>query len=107
MVVPTALSASLIDRSPRHIFDYVIDIGIQKRIGEGCMTQAEIKAACDPLMLLVEEVVDLFRGRPLELAPGRHASCVGLANEPIFSAPHIDDMRVFTSLVSLTFRLGR
>lgn len=105
-VVPAGLTLALLDRSPRHMHDYVVDVGVQKRFGSGALTPAEILAACDPLMKLTEEVVDLFRGKALPVAAGS-AVCTAAANNPVFAPAHADEKRVFTSVVSLTFRLGR
>lgn len=98
-VVPTGLTASLLDRGSRYLFDYLIDIGIQRRTEP---TNAER----DAMMYLVEQVVDLLRVNPLAL-PAGVARCVGVANAPIFVPQHLDEKRVFTSVVTLTYRLGR
>lgn len=108
-VVPNGLSMTGLDRTPRHLIDYVVDIGIQQRIGGTSAvpaTPTQVNARGDALMALTEEVVDLFRGQPLA-AGGRRAWCVAAENRPIFRPDHFDEMRVFTSVVSLTFRLGR
>lgn len=105
-VVPAGLTLALLDRTPRHTHDYVIDIGVQKRIGVGPMTGAQIIAACDPLTAFTEEVLDLFRGRALPVAAGT-AVCTAAANSPVFAPAHLDERRVFTSVLSLTFRMGR
>lgn len=104
-VVPATLEGALLNRSGRNLFDYQIHVGIQKTIGSGTMTDAEINAAADPLMLLAEEVGDLFDGKLLESTPA--ARCIDVKNAPIFAPDHLDEKRLFTSLVTLTFRLGR
>jgi len=104
-VVAASLSGTMLDRALLYLFDYVIDIGIQKTIGLGGMTDAEINTAADPLTILVQEILDLFRGTPLTAYP--QARCVAVENRPIYVPLHIDEKRVFTSVVSLTFRLGR
>ena len=35
------------------------------------------------------------------------SKCVRVANEPIYVPAHLDDERVFTSVVTLTFRVAR
>jgi hypothetical protein len=80
-------------------------VAIQKRIEAGAKTAAEIQALVDPLMDLVEEIGDLFRGKGLPLRPD--ATCVEGKNEPIYLPPHLDEHRVFTSVLSLTFREAR
>jgi hypothetical protein len=106
-VVPAGLALNQISRAPQHLHDYVVDLGIQQRIGQGAMTRLEILAACDPLRRFVQDVLDLFRGRPLELADGSRATCIAAANNPIFAPKHLDEKRVFTSVLSLTYRLVR
>lgn len=103
-VVPRELSMVILTRGSDD-FTYTIDVAVQKKIGQGKMTPAEIKAACDPLMLLSEEIADLFRGREfLASIPGRF---VGLTNSPIFVPDHLDEHRVFTGVVSPQFRAAR
>jgi hypothetical protein len=103
-VVASSLEMVILDRSGRGQFDYVVDIGVQKNIGCGPMTEAQVVAACDPLMLLVEEIVDLFR---FEALGSTLATCTEARNNPIFVPSHIDEKRVFTSVVSLTFQSHR
>jgi hypothetical protein len=103
-VVASSLEMVLLDRSGRGQFDYVVDIGVQKNIGSGPMTEAQVVAACDPLMLLTEEIVDLFR---FEALGSTGATCIEARNNPIFVPSHIDEKRVFTSVISLTFQVTR
>ena len=98
-VVPRELSLASLNRGADD-FDYVVDVAIQKRL------DSDGPAEVDPYMLLAEEVVDLFRGKALEDSFGR-ASCVQAANLPIYSPEFLNDANVFTSVVTLTFRLAR
>lgn len=98
-VVPASLSAALLTRGSAHLFDYVIDVGIQQK-------KEPTVANLDPLMLLVERIVDLFRGKPLAVGSAT-AHCTLAENRLIFAPDHLDEKRVFTSVVSLTFRMGR
>jgi hypothetical protein len=103
-VVPHGLTfAALARRSDD--FDYVVDVAVQKRIEAGAKTAAEIAVAADPLMVLVEEMLDLFRGKRMDAHPD--ALCVEGKNEPIYLPQHLDENRVFTSVLSLTFREAR
>jgi hypothetical protein len=104
-VVAASLEGALLDRSGRNLYSYVIDVGVQQAIGRGPMSAADINVVSDPLMLLAQEIADLFDGQSLETYP--RARCVDVKNVPIYVPQHIDEMRVFTSVVSLTFRLGR
>ncbi len=103
-VVPSGLSSNLLNRKGANQFDFVIDIGIQQTFGQGNMTNAEVVAACDPLMFLAEEIADLFRDGS-SLAGYTSAHAVTVENQPIFAPHHIEEQRVFTSIISLTFRL--
>lgn len=104
-VVPAALTATVFDRSRRRETQAVIDVGIQKRIGDGPMSNAEVNAACDPLMAFAQEVADLFNATDVPGLP--EASSIGMENLPIFDPKHLDEMRVFTSVVRLTFNIYR
>lgn len=105
-VVARELSLAMLDRS-RDDYDYQIDVGIQKRLGSGTMTDAEVVTACDPLMGFVEEVADLFRGRRLTIAYDEGPLCVAVANAPIYDPESLEKHRVFLSVVRLTFREAR
>jgi len=56
-VVPRGVNILPLGRD-RNAFDYMIDVAVQKKIQED-------PADVDPLMLLVEEIVDLFRFKRL------------------------------------------
>lgn len=94
VVVPRDLSLA---PANRHADDYTynIDVGIQVR-ADGTPAQT------DPYMLLAEQVVDVFRGKPLGTTG---ATCTGAANAPIFDPGHLDQHGVFTSVITLTFTL--
>lgn len=80
-----------------------IDVGVQNRIGTGAMTESEIRAACDPLMDLAEEIADLFDGEPL--AGYTQAKCTETSMRVLYLPQMIDTHRVFTSVVTLTFQV--
>jgi hypothetical protein len=84
---------------------YRVDIGVQKRIGTGTMTEAEIRAACDPLMTLAEEIGDLFDGEPL--TGYTSAKCTETSLRVLYVPQMLDTHRVFTSVVTLTFQVVR
>ena len=62
-------------------------------------------AELDGLMGLVEEIADFLRGR--RLAGAQDASWVRTANAPVYSAEHLGELRQFTSVLTLTFRVLR
>jgi hypothetical protein len=97
-VVPKGVTSQSGDRS-RSQFDYEIDVAVQKKLGT--TDNSEI----DDLMALVEEIADAFRSKRLEAFTS--ATCVKTENEPVYSPEHMDQMRQFTSVLTLTFRLMR
>lgn len=82
---------------------YRVDVGVQKRIGTGAMTEAEIRTACDPLMMLAEEIGDLFDGEAL--AGYSQAKCTETSMRVLYLPQMIDTHRVFTNVVTLTFQV--
>jgi len=97
-VVPKGLDISTASRSG-HRHDYRIDIGVQRKF------EGEEPSELDPLMDLVEEIADHFRGAVLETDP--EAACIGVENGPIYAQEHMREDRLFTSILTLTFRTWR
>ena len=79
--------------------DVQIDVAVQKKLATTDM--AEI----DALMALVEQIADFLRQRRLAGAPG--AAWVRTENVPVYSAEHLGELRQFTSVLTLTYRLMR
>ncbi len=96
-VVPKGIAISSAGRGSNQ-YDVEIDIAVQQKLTN--TTAAEI----DPLLALVEEITDLFRLRRLT-APD--AVWVKSQNEPVYVQEHLDQFRVFTSVLTLTFRVIR
>ena len=96
-VVPRAAISEPLDRI-RDAFRYEIDVAVQQKT-DGTA------AALDPLMTLVEEIADRFRRRSLPGAAG--ARCIDVKNAPVFSPEHLDERRLFTSVLTLAFRVVR
>jgi hypothetical protein len=82
----------------RDSFDYLIDVAVQKKTDMS-------RASLDALMTLVEEVADHFRTQPLAGFPG--ARCTEVKNEPVYALEHLEELRSFTSVITLTFRVWR
>jgi len=98
-VVPrtTGITAASRDSS---VFECVLDVGVQKKLpAEGDV--AEI----DGLLDLVEEIADHVRLQRLPDAPD--AAWVGIAHEPVVSTESLEKHRVFTSVLSVTYRVRR
>ena len=75
-------------------------MGVQKKLpAEG--EQAEIDALLD----LVEQIADHLRLKRLPGAPA--AAWAGIAHEPVVSGESLEQHRVFTSVLSVTYRVRR
>ena len=97
-VVPKGLAIERLDRS-RNQHDVQVDIAVQKKC------QAADNAELDPLTALVEEIADFFRLRRLTVCP--EAVWIRTENAPIYAPEHLDELRQFTSVLTLTFRVVR
>jgi len=98
-VVPrtTAISAASRDSS---IFECVVDVGVQQKLPSE-NEQAEIDALLD----LVEEIADHLRLKRLPDAP--EAAWAGITHEPVVSSESLEQHRVFTSVLSVMYRVRR
>jgi hypothetical protein len=56
-------------------------------------------------MQVVEQISDLLRGKRLNQLPG--VLWVRVQNEPIYAPEHIDQLRQFTSVLTVTYRTTR
>lgn len=98
-VVPRTLQMSPVTRDSLAI-EYVIDVGVQKKLpAEGA------DAAIDELLVLVEAIADHLRFQRLPGFPD--AAWVGISNEPVVSSDALEQHRVFTSVLSVTYRERR
>jgi len=96
-VVPTGTAIeSKARRTAQH--DVEIDVAVQQKLVK------TDNATIDPLMSLTEEIADHFRFK--RLAPP-DAVWIKTENEPVYAQEHLDQYRVFTSLLTLTFRVLR
>jgi hypothetical protein len=96
-VVPRSVASKSLDRQ-RDSYDYEIDVAVQQKVDPTLVN-------LDALVLLVEEIADHFRHEPLSNLPA--ARCVGVQNTPVYAAEHLQELRVFTSVLTLTFRLWK
>lgn len=98
-VVPRTTGISAASRDSSN-FDCVLDVGVQKKLpAEGDV--AEI----DGLLDLVEAIADHVRLKRLPDAPD--VAWVGIAHEPVVSSEALEQHRVFTSVLSVTYRMRR
>lgn len=103
-VVPRELSLVFLTRNSDD-FTYDIDVSVQQKIGNDVLTEAEKATFCDPLMLLMEKIIDLFRGKPLAGVTG--AQCMAAANPAVYIPDLLDEKRTFTSVATLSFKVAR
>jgi len=80
-------------------YEIAVDIGVQKKLGKDL--DAEVAA----LGTLVDQIADCLRRRPLSAAP--FAAWVSLVNEPVYAPEHLVEQRVFTSVLTVTYRAMR
>jgi hypothetical protein len=97
-VVPKGVSAERMDRS-RHQEEYQVDVAVQKKV------EALDNATLDLLAGLVEEIGLFLRDRRLAACPA--AVWLRTENVPIYAPEHLDELRQFTSVLTLTFRVVR
>ena len=94
-VVPRAVEITSATRAHSQ-HDVQIDIGVQKRLGK------ELESEIEPLVELVEQIAAYLGRRPLGSIP---AVWVRTANDPIYAAEHLAEDRVFTSVLTVSYRL--
>ncbi|OQB78594.1 MAG: hypothetical protein BWX88_05154 [Planctomycetes bacterium ADurb.Bin126] len=82
--------------------DYLIDVGVQKKLPT---SPSGDNTEIDALMALVEQIADFFRQRRLQAMP--NVVWVKTENPSIYLPEHLDQLRQFTSVLTLTFRVLR
>jgi hypothetical protein len=93
-VVPRALKLSSETRRDGGR-EVKVDIGVQRKTAD-----PDILAE---LFQLVEDIAGLFERK--RLSQYQHAVCVGIENDPIYDPEHLRQMRQFTSVITLTFKV--
>jgi hypothetical protein len=95
-VVPRSVEITASSRTfAQH--DVQIDIGVQKKISKA--TDTDVAA----LLGLIEEIAEFLKRRALAAIP--YAVWVKTANDPIYSPDHLAEQRLFTSVLTLTYRV--
>lgn len=97
-VVPKAIGITGLMRNANQ-HDVSIDVAVQKKVNPA--DAAEL----DGLMLLTEQIADFFRLRRLSALP--EALWTKTDNVPVYSPEHLEQKQVFTSVLTLTFRVVR
>lgn len=79
--------------------EYAVDVGVQQRL------ETVDAAHIDPLATLAAEIVDFFRGKPLDGVA--NCLCLKAAIDPVCAPEHLEEFRQFTSVVTLRFKVVR
>jgi hypothetical protein len=98
IVVPKAIEMSVAGRAATAC-DVQVDIGVQKKLSAA--VDEQVVALCG----LVEQIAAYLERRPL--ADRADAAWVSTANDPIYAPDHLSEQRVFTSILTLTYRVLR
>lgn len=95
-VVPKSVEINNITRQSSS-FNLAVDIGIQQKISKA--TDTEVAR----LSGVVSEIVSFLNRRSLTEIAG--AIFVSIANEPVYAPEHLSEKRLFTSILTLTYRV--
>ena len=98
-VVPRSLTLATASRA-RSTWEVAVDVAIQRRL----LDPGNI-VEIDTLVALVEEVIAFVDGRRLAAYP--QAAFVGIENDPAYALDHMDELSVFTSVVTVRYRVLR
>lgn len=94
-VVPKAIDISGATRSVSQ-HDVSVDIGIQQKVS------GDLEQCVCELSDLVQQTAEYLQKRPL--ANANYAVWVRTQNDPVYSPEHLFTKRVFTSVLTLTYR---
>lgn len=97
-VVPKSVSITNATRQ-HSFFDCAVDIGVQKKL------DVDDPAQIDAMVDLVDEIIDHLRLKRPEAFP--EAAWLSIEHEPVFAAEHLDQLRQFTSVLTVMYRLRR
>ncbi|MCL2647568.1 MAG: hypothetical protein FWD61_11275 [Phycisphaerales bacterium] len=99
-VVPRGIEITSLNRNANQ-HDVSVDVGVQQKV------DPNDAAALDALMAKVQQIADELRLRRLTLPNDGSAIWVKTANEPVYSPDHLQTKQVFTSVLTLTYRVVR
>jgi hypothetical protein len=97
-VAPKGVVLSTLDRA-RGQGDYSLDLAVQRKL-----TTAD-NPELDTLTNLVEEIIDHFRARRLDSFPA--AAWLKTEVPALYAPEHMTELRQFTSVLTLTYRVLR
>jgi hypothetical protein len=90
-VVPKSVEIINLTRAASNL-EIEIDIAVQKKI------TAETDVDVESLLLLVTEIVDFVNRKDID-----EAKFIKVSNDPIYSPEHLNEKRLFTSLITVTY----
>ena len=96
-VVPRSLTLATTTRA-KSTWEVAVDVAIQRRL----LDPSNI-VEIDTLVGLVEEVIALLDGRRPAGCP--QAAFIGIENDPAYALEHMDELSVFTSVVTVRYRV--
>ncbi len=100
-VVPRGVQVQSITRKLSQ-YDCQVDIGIQQKL---TVPQDEIDTAVKELSGLVQQIAEYLQRQPLTEMP--YAIWIKIENEPVYDSSHLAQQRVFTSVLTLTYRITK
>jgi len=98
-VVPKGMTTEPMSRGTV-TYDVQIDVAIQKRLGDPTNAQAE----SDGLMALAEQVATYLRSAPLVDQPS--ARWTQTEHPAIYAPEHLEQLRQFTAVMTLNYRVA-
>lgn len=97
-VVPKGVEVLASSRNQNQ-HDYAIDVGVQQKVASD--------AEADALMTLAEKIADHFRLGRVQVDGVGSVPVLKVATEPVFAPEHLTEKRLFTSIITLIFRVLR
>ena len=98
-VVPVSLGLEKIARGMSS-GQYEIDIAVQQKLPTETMD-----TLIESLMDLVLEIAQFLDSTSLEYESGKHTAAVKTEIKPIYSMEHLAEYKVFTSVVTVTYKV--
>ena len=94
-VVPREIASSILDRA-RDEDEVKVDVAVQKKVASAAVEEV------DPLLALVQEIADFLNRTAMGDATWKKTE-----NKPVYAPEHLREKRLFTSVLTLTYRLVR
>jgi hypothetical protein len=93
-VVPKEFDSEILTRGS-DMDEHKIDIGIQKKV-------SDIEAEVPKLLIFVKEIIKFLKHKNLPTKPA--AQYISLANKPIYDVKHLSEEKVFTTVITITYK---